>query len=196
MKTIPQLLELMKDVELKKKCLKLYEDNKEKLKALPASVKYHHSYVGGLEDHFTQIVTFGILVFKMMDKRAHLTCTLDDVILLCFIHDWDKLERYVVAGEIKSGDNKGKVKFEKASDWVFDDSAKVCTMLAKEGIFLTDEQLHALTFQAGGWSLQAQAGHTSDMNHLATILHCADMLSSKITPVRENLKVEVAGEKE
>jgi hypothetical protein len=194
MKTIPQLLELIVDKDLKAKCLKLYSDNEAKLKELPASTKYHHSYVGGLMDHFQQIVYYGARIFKFMDKTANLDCTLDDVLLLCFIHDWDKLERYVQTGVVKTGDNAGRPKFEYALDWTIDPYAKVCTMLAKEGIYLTDEQIHALAFQSGGWSEFAKMG--GEMSHLATILHCADMLSSKITPVKENLKVDVKEEKE
>jgi hypothetical protein len=113
---------------------------------------------------------------------------LDDVILLTFIHDLDKLERYVVDGEVKSGERKGAVKFAHRHDWMIDPYAKVVTMLAPYGIFLTDEQNHALAFQAGGWS-EFVSSHT-DMSKLATLLHAADMLSSKCTSTREDLKAD------
>lgn len=188
MKTIPEMLEMVDDDKLKAKLLKLYKDNEQKLKELPASVKYHHAYEGGLMDHFQQIMHCGIRIFKFMEKFAKMDCTLDDVIFLTFVHDWDKLERYVLEGEFKSGDKKGGKKFAHALDVTIDPYAKVVSMLAKEQIYMTDEQIHALAYQSGGWSEFAR--HGSDMTPLATILHCADMLSSKCTPSRSDLKEE------
>lgn len=188
MKTIQQMLEMMQNEELKTKLLKVYKDTKEKMLEMPASTKYHHAYVGGYHDHVQQVMYYGMRVYKIMDKTAKVTCTLDDVIMATFIHDLDKLERYVLAGEIKTGENAGKPKFAHAHDWTIDPYAKVCTMLAKWGILLNDDHIHALAYQAGGWSEFVKYG--SDLSHLATILHTADMLSAKILTVKENIKEE------
>lgn len=190
MKTIEQMLEVIVDDKLRGQLQKLYKENAEKMKQLPASVKYHHAYVGGYHDHVQQIMYYGMRIHKFMDKVSKLDCSQDDVIFLCFIHDHDKLERYIQDGEIKGGDRKGEMKFAKALDFTIDPYAKVISMLAKEGIFLTDEQQHALCYQSGGWSEFAK--WDSDMSALATILHCADMLSSKITPSKDDLNVEEA----
>ena len=56
---------------------------------------------------------------------------------------------------------------------------------AQRGLFLTDEQLHAVTFHHGGWSEFVKYG--SDMSPLATVLHCADMLSAKCTPYKDSV---------
>lgn len=194
MKTIEQMLEMIEDKKLKEISLKIYKDNVEQMKKMPASTKYHHSYTEGYHDHVQQIMYFGMRIWKVMNKQAIMTCTLDDVIFLCFIHDHDKLERYVSTGEVKSGKNEGKEKFGKKLDFTIDPYAKVCVMMAAYGLFLSDEHIHALTYQSGGWSEFAK--WDSDMTNLATILHCADMLSSKITPTRENLKTDAKEDKD
>jgi hypothetical protein len=188
MKNIDEMLQEIENTELKEKLLKVYSDQKQAMMEMPASTKYHHSYKRGYHDHVQQVMFFAIRIYNFMGKSVVLDFSKDDIILMSFVHDMDKLEKYEETGEYKSGESKGKPKFAYELDWAIDPYAKVCLMLARYGILLTDEQLHALTFHAGGWSEFVKYG--SDMNQLATMLHCADMLSAKCVPMEENLRVE------
>lgn len=135
--------------------------------------------------------------------------SVEALIKLAFIHDLDKLERYEIDDELpidkqmsyarslgiiielnecksslstkinnkKNGMNNPIQYYRYKDILVIDESAKVCQMCSNLGIKLTDEDVHCLSTHHGGWS---EAGKRGDLSPMATVLHCADLMSAKI----------------
>ncbi len=133
----------------------------------------------------------------------------DALIRIAFLHDLDKLERYELDPEnptkaqvkyaidlgirVDSEDSKSSLStkidnkkngldkpicyFRYKDQLVVDESAKVCQMCQKLGIELSNEDIHCLACHHGGWS---EAGKRGTLSPMATILHCADLMSTKI----------------
>lgn len=168
-------LRLIKMPKLRTKLLEYYEKIGEKLKTLPASTKFHHNWNGGLYDHVLEVIDFGILLYDSFSRNS-MICdfTKDDVIFVCFAHDLDKINKYV-----KNPDYRKTGKSTAFQEFIWNqknisinDIAEVVNVLMTNGISLTSVQLNALTFSHGGWSKDR-----GKMESLATVLHCADILS-------------------
>lgn len=131
---------------------------------MPASIKYHHTQRGGLYTHTLEVMEHGIALFNTFNESAkNVDISLDDVILTTFAHDLDKINKYVDHGN-RFLWNYGRIDVN--------DTADVVNILSRYGIYLNDIQLNALTFSHGGWSVDR-----GKMKPLATIVHCADILS-------------------
>ena len=61
---------------------------------------------------------------------------------------------------------------------VADESAMVVMICMENGIELTKEDIHCLSYHHGGWSNVGQRG--GKMSPMACILHCADLMSAQI----------------
>ena len=158
---------------LKKNTLKLYDSIRDTFRSCPASTKFHHNWKGGLYDHTIEVIDYGEAIYEDIKDKA-IGFTRDDVIFVCFAHDLDKLDKY-----------SNNPDFGKNGKWTEDQEfvwnkkkisvnaiGQVMGMLVKFGIEVTDMQLNALTFAHGGWS-----SDKGNMEPLATILHCSDILS-------------------
>lgn len=78
-------------------------------------------------------------------------------------------DKYFIIDKYEYNDDKYRV----------DESALVVTLSARYGIELTNEQLNAISLHHGGWSDLANK-HNVTMSPMATLLHCADLISTKI----------------
>ena len=120
------------------------------------------------------MITQAIRLYQDLDdNKGYLEAFgLDDVILVAYIHDLDKLFRYQRMKQPKNGRE-----WEYTDYTSYDSSAKVCQMCAEHGILLTDLHLEALAMHHGGWS----DNNNRNMTPLAVILHSADLMSTYIT---------------
>lgn len=178
---IPEFLSLVTDEELKKNLLALHEKILPYAIVMPASVKRHHSFEGGYIDHIAETVFWGIELFKKISDHHKLNFNLDDVILVTYVHDLDKLLRYkksTDAWRIK----KGWI-WEYRDDVLgFDDSAKVVQICAKFDIQLEDNHLEAISHHHGGWSdnMASVYSYGKEMTKFSTLVACADLISGFI----------------
>jgi hypothetical protein len=154
--------------------------------SVPASVKYHHNWTGGYQDHVRQVIEHALAMYDRFfsEEMSCPTCgkgkliqrdcgfNRDDVILVAYIHDLDKLFRYKKLDKPKDGRE-----WDYARAPSYDESAKVAVMCAQSGILLEDKHLEALAMHHGGWS----ANPNRDMSPLAVIIHSADLMSTYIT---------------
>jgi len=167
-----KFLDLITNSDLRDKLKLLHAHYKVLIEMVPASVKYHHNWTGGYQDHVRQVIEKAVMLYSSTGD-IKLNFTLDDVILVAYIHDLDKLFRYQRMKQPKDGRE-----WEFAGDYPsYDDSAKVAMMCAEFGILLTDVHLEALAMHHGGWS----ANSSRTMTPLAVILHSADLMSTYIT---------------
>ena len=111
-------------------------------------------------------------------KRA---ITENDVILVAFIHDLEKLDKYKKNQTYEPDRKYEKGYRETEFNYNYDkatmnDTAQVVRLCAKHGIELNDNHLNAITMHHGGWSLDNKGG----MGPLAVILHSADLISANL----------------
>jgi hypothetical protein len=186
MDELVQYLTFVQDDVLKNRLLSLHQGLKLLIDEVPASVKYHHNWTGGYKQHVLQVLRHAISIYSTLYlgeegrepigqekgklRKPHFS--LDDVILVAYIHDLDKLYRYQKLDKPKDGRE-----WEHVKDFPsYDDSAKVVSMCYEYGIVLTDRHLEALAMHHGGWS----ANPRGRMTPLAVIIHSADMISTHI----------------
>jgi hypothetical protein len=129
---------------------------------------------------------------------------------LAFLHDVDKLERYEIDPEkptaaqakyaadlgikLTPEDSKStvSVKIDNCKNKLdaplryfryrpgippADEAARVVRISAAHGLLLDDEDVHAISCHHGGWS---DAGKRGSMSPVATLLHCADLMSANL----------------
>lgn len=190
-------IEMIKNEALKNSLKGLHESLIDYIISVPASIKYHHNWTGGYQDHVTQVIKQSIALYKSlydMSAKPDVCITLgdttflanvstapkvnfilDDVILVAYIHDLDKLFRYQRS---KDGNS-----WEYANVPSYDESAKVVQLCANYGIQLEDIHLEALAMHHGGWS----ANSNRPMSPLAVVIHSADLISTFITNHKEEL---------
>lgn len=150
----------------------------------PASIKYHHCHEGGWSDHTAQVMRNGVLLYETYNPELRFDFTLDDVLLCCFGHDFDKITRY----RELSPENKWKSQPKYGSHrWEYNEDnknlrheSKAVAMLFRIGVALTDEQIEAIDHAEGGWSSDLSSVYAhggGGMTKLATLVHCADLIS-------------------
>lgn len=178
-KQIREYLDEVRMPALRKSLLKLYDDIEGKLKSNPASIKYHHNYPSGLYIHTLEVITFAVELFETYkDKMIHYF-TRDDVILVAFIHDLEKMTKYRKNNSQNAGISEPYFEYN-YSKLDMNDSAEVVTIIGKYGIFLNDIQMNALVLHMGGFSKDR-----GKMLPLAALMHSADLLSCNFGKVKE-----------
>lgn len=178
---ITKILPLIEDETIKEKILKLCENNKTKMEYFPASASRHHSWKGGYADHIFEVMRFSVELFRLVKKYAqNISFNQDDVIIVSFVHDIDKLERYKETTDgwkIKKG-----IMWEIADGLLYpDESASVVLECAKAGLFLTKEQVEAVSHHHGFASNNLASVYSYDrggVTTLSVLIHSADMLSA------------------
>jgi len=163
---------------LRRNLKNLHSTLQERVKVMPASVKYHQNWTGGYRDHVRQVIQKAMELYRLLyidgltKVKPLVGFTMDDVILVAYIHDMDKLFRYQKVNQPRDGRE-----WEYAEVPAYDDSAKITQLCAQHGIILGDNHLEALAMHHGGWS----ANNKRDMSPLAVIIHSADLISTYIT---------------
>jgi len=161
--------------------LKLYADIESTLKAMPAAIRWHHSEEGGLYRHTKEVISIAFNIYNCLrvdlKKRA---ITENDVILVAFVHDLEKMTKY--KKNMNYEPNRKYEKGYKETEFVFNynkigmnDTAQIVRLCARYEIFLSDIHLNAMTYSHGGWSVDK-----GELTPLATILHAADLISSSL----------------
>ena len=158
------------------KLMGMYEKLKDKMNYYPSAQKYHHWWKGGASDHTAQVMALGVSLFKTTSAYEEIKdYTLDDVVLVSFVHDLDKLWRYVELPEPKD-----KQIFEYRKDLPpYTQGSKVIAECFRYGVELTDQHIEAIDHHHGGYSydLSSVYSPSTHMTKLSTTLNCADMLS-------------------
>ena len=179
---IIDFLELTDD-KYKENLLKLYNDIKNSLQTMPAAIRHHHSEFGGLYRHILEVIKISVCLFEnfknSLQKR---NIEKSDVILVSFIHDLEKVNKYKLNKNydpsLKYTKGYKETEFGINYDIIStNDTAKVTQICAKYGIILSDNHINAITYHHGGWSVDAQY---ATLHPLAAILHSADLISSTL----------------
>lgn len=165
------LVDLIKDMQPEHALLvrKVYQDHREIIETIPGSSTKHQVWQGGFLSHVEETMNIAAVLYFALSACRPLDFSLSEVLLCAFLHDFDKVQRYhIVDGKlVKSGTYD--------AEYV----TKTINLLRKEyGYILTDEQVNALKYTHG----EGQDYHPTDriMLPLATIVHCADIISARV----------------
>lgn len=192
MKKIQELLEQISDEKLRKRALLMYAELKEQFDFFPAAVKKHHTGRGGLNQHVMEVMNLALDLFDQ--NPAWYNCSRDDVILVSFIHDMNKIDGYTVSEAWQK--QKYNQDFVKSNRPYVNETARTVRMCQDFGILLSDYLLNAITFHHMGWSVDMSSpyGHVNseDVTALAILIHAADMISSQILGRNDFQTKEVA----
>lgn len=165
------------DQALHDKLINLYVTLAKEIEFCPAAIKHHHWWKKGWLDHTAQVLKISIDIYNNMSEYEPITdFTIDDVILVAFVHDLDKLWRYTELEKPKEGQL-----FEYRNDITpYTESSKVVAECFRHGIELTDQHIEAIDHHHGGYSVDISSVYSksSKTTKLSTLIHCADMLST------------------
>jgi len=179
---IKEHLNQMTNQKYKNALLSLYNDIEAPLIVMPAAVRWHHSEEGGLYRHIKEVIEAGLKLYNVLrDDLRKRAITESDVVLVGFIHDLEKLDKYKKNKHYEPGRKYEKGYKETAFTYNYDkpdmnDTAQVVRLCAQHGLILSDAQLNAITFHHGGWSLDSRG----KMDPLAVLLHSADLISANL----------------
>lgn len=160
-------------------------------KEVCAGAKHHHWWKGGLEDHVREMIGIGMDLMDLYpgDFTAF---TKSDVIIVCFLHDFDKIWIYKYLTEEERAKTPHKFKPSQVFNYnigvndILDGYSLKLLELSRAGITPTNQQWSAVLFHEGGYSDgnfsyngPTHTGNTvSHANLLAPFVHCLDMYSA------------------
>lgn len=174
---------------LAEKYLEFY-DSHPFYKEVCAGAKHHHWWKGGLEDHVREMIGVGMDIMDLYP--GDITFTKSDIIIVCFLHDFDKiwLYRYITPEDRQKTPAKFKENqvftYTVGATDILDGYSLKLLELGRAGIVPTNEQWSAILFHEGGYSPAnfdfrgtTKTGDTvCHANLLAPFVHCLDMYSA------------------
>lgn len=190
--SIQEYLAMIQPIELAEKYLEFY-DNHPSYKTVCAGAKHHHWWIGGLEQHVREMIGIGM---DLMDLYpGDMTFTKTDLIIACFLHDFNKIWIY---RELTADDREKHPKkyHEKqvfgyqnsGREEIMDGYSMILLELAKAGIVPSDIQwsavlFHESAFSPAGWGYggpSKQMDTVNTRNMLAVMVNLVDMYSSHL----------------
>lgn len=190
--SVREYLTEISDPELSKKYLSFY-DAHPFFSSVCAGAKHHHYWVGGLDQHTSEIIGICLDIRDLYRKDVN-SITKDDIIIAGFLHDWAKVFTYRFIEEEEREKNPHKFHasqvftYEKAYLNLVTEEDKTLLELGKFGINPTELQWSAVCFAEGGFSQDmfdfggpSRTGETIySQNPLAVLIHMGDLYSSQI----------------
>lgn len=188
---IREYLSQIEPVELSEKYLEFY-DAHPFYKEVCAGAKHHHWWKGGLEDHVREMIGIGLDIHDLYCGEH--TFSKSDIIIVCFLHDFDKIWGYTYITNEDRAKNPKKFKdqqifrVKEGYDRILDGYSLKLLELARFGIVPTNEQWSAVMFHEGGYSTAnfgwggttKTAQSINSNNHLAPFIHMLDIYSASI----------------
>lgn len=183
---ITKLLETM--TKFKEPLLSMHEVFKGDYLKNPSSCTRHHAWEGGYLDHVYEVMEISLRLYGMVtnDLKASVTFDREDVTLISYIHDINKLNRYRKTQE--SWKLRKGIKFEIApGTGNCDESAEVVNVCARFGLVLEHKHLEALSHHHGGFSdsMCAAYKYPGSLTSFSSLIHSADLLSQYLFGIKE-----------
>lgn len=149
-------------------CLRLLEEEKERLQLAPGSTHNHQAWEGGYIGHIVETIGIAKLIYGPLNSKRELPFTLEDVILCLFLHDIEKPWKYVL-GQNELDDDDLSTK-EKRHDFRKE-------LIAKYGFELTEEQWNGVEYAEG--EIHNYSNRKRHMGRLAAFVHMCDVWSAR-----------------
>ncbi len=161
-------------------CYRFTEEQAPALLLAPGSSNNHQAWPGGWLDHVVEAMNLFYADWHEMNDRRPLAFTIEDGLLVMFLHDFEKLFKYNYLPD-GTREIKEELRTKEAQH------AYRQAMFRKYDFKLSSEQLNALKYVEGeltGYSTKHRA-----MGELAALCHCADIKSARLFhnyPLPEN----------
>lgn len=152
----------------KDKCQKLYKSNQIAFDNVPGSLSKHQAWTAGYIDHLFEMMKIAEKLYKALSDERHLPFYLEDVALVIFLHDLDKVWKYEKVNKqkvpiMRTPEERKQFTLKKIEEFEFD---------------LTSEQLNAIMYIEGEGE-----DYNPDfrvMGKLSAFCHCCDTLSARL----------------
>jgi hypothetical protein len=145
-------------------CLKMMSDHADRFTAAPGSRHKHQAWPGGYYGHLAETMKIADHVYTGMSQIRPLPFTLQDAVLVLFLHDLEKPFKYIKP--INDFHSEAlKIAFVKE-------------MIKRYGIVLSHEQQNALKYIHGEGSEHNST--TRVQGPLAAFVHSCDTMSARI----------------
>lgn len=188
--TMKEYLQQIQPTELAEQYLEFYNAHP-LYKDVCAGAKHHHWWKGGLEQHVCEMIGVGM---DMMDLYpGDMIFTKSDLIIACFLHDFNKIWIYRELTQEEKVNNPKKYHEKQVFGYqpagrseIIDGYSMILLELAKAGIVPSDIQwsavlFHESAFSPAGWSY-AGPSRTMDTvntrNQLAVLVNMVDTYSA------------------
>jgi len=191
--TTREILAQISDVELATKYVE-FHDQHTYFDQVCAGARHHHWWLGGMSDHFREMVGIGFDLFDLYYGDLQGRITKDDIIIACYLHDFAKIWTYEMIDDEDREKNPKKYLEQQlfkpvhgAFD-VVDEESKTLLELGRCGIVPSETQWSAVLFAEGGYAdrnftiagLSRTGERVMAQNALAVIIHMVDMYSAMI----------------
>lgn len=157
-----------------------------------AGAKHHHWWVGGLEQHCSEMCGIGLDIMDLYS--GDFTFSKSSLIISIFLHDFAKIWTYKPITPEDKEKNPKKYKEKQVFTYtegqfdILNDEARTLLELSRAGITPTNEEWSAVLFAEGGFSQamydfggRSTPGNTVySRNHLATFVSILDHWSAGI----------------
>ena len=176
-KDIVELIQEIQDEKVRKCADSILDYVAKEFVSKPSSIGYHHFFKGGMGKHIKEVMNIALELYDLHSDWYE--CTRDDVILVAFVHDLDKLDKYVDSEDWMKQEKYGSKMFMYAKDELkLDKTGKTVMICAQHGLILTPLQVNAISYHHGGWT-EEKIG-MQHMTPLCILMHCADLMSGRI----------------
>ncbi len=161
-------------------CFKVWDEYRREFQTVQGSARKHQAWPGGYLDHIRETMNIGAVLFWVLNALRPLPFSLGDVMLVLFLHDFEKLWKFRVGADgaveiipdLLDKQAQKEFRTRKFDEW---------------GFVLTEDQRNALLYVEGeglGYDPYKRV-----MGLLAALCHAADTLSARLWfshPLAEN----------
>jgi len=188
MSYLAQMADGIQDEALKERLKKILDVYIPELENLPASM-HHHVTKGGAYEFACKVVRTSVALFDSMRSccNGQFNLNRDEVLFMSLVSCLDIPFLYEKGNVVANGSHGEPIfDFRDKQDWGMDPVFFITGVLAKQGLYLSPEQLFTLTFREGTSSVHRTNRSAQDLSPLATLLHTSFLLSMNFpqsTPV-------------
>lgn len=152
-------------------CRRFLKDNLALMETTQGSVHNHQAWPGGYKDHIQEIMNIAKVLYETYNAMRPLPFSLSDALLVVFLHDVEKLWKYV------RGDD-GQMQHVPSMRTKEAEHAFRAAKFAEYEFVLTEDQLNGLKYAEG--EIRDYNPRERMMHPLAALCHCADVTSARI----------------
>ena len=143
--------------------LRMIKENEDIFFQAKGSAIKHQAWEGGYVDHITECLNMAINLFETLDNLRHLPFSLEDCLIVLFLHDLEK--PWLYGGKISFNQREERYSFREE-------------ILERYGVSLTDDQMIALRYVEGEGKDYSPTKRV--MNPLGAFCHSCDTLSARM----------------
>ncbi|MBI5513162.1 MAG: hypothetical protein HY909_05295 [Deltaproteobacteria bacterium] len=168
--TIEGLIELI-DEPNRAACKGFLATNLALMERTQGSTNNHQAWPGGYKDHVQEIMNIARVLYRTYEALRPLPFSLSDALLVVFLHDVEKLWKYV------EGDD-GALHRVPSMQTKEGEHAFRAEKFREYGFVLSEEQRNGLKYAEG--ELRDYSNRERRMGPLAALCHCADVTSARL----------------